>query len=362
MPHQTDPIPAKQSAIIALPNGELGISNDVPVPHVDDDLVLVKTVAVAVNPVDAKMVGPMASTGAISGCDFAGIVVKIGAKSGEYLKIGDRVAGVVHPMNPMRPDIGAFAEYVGATADFTLRLPETMSLSTGASLGTGVGTMGLALFNHLQLPNTPDNPGSFPANKPCYVLVYGGSTASGTLAIQLIRHAGLTPIATCSPRSNALVESYGAEKCFDYHSPTCAKEIKAYTKNGLRYTMDCIVEADTMTLCYESIGRSGGRYTALEPYPEYIASTRKTVVANWVLGPSILGTKIGWPAPFGREGDLSLRVFGKKWFQTAQKLLDEGKIKPHPVRVSDSGFAGVFDGLELLRNKMISGEKLIYNL
>jgi len=187
MPHLDDPIPTEQTAIIALPNGELGISQNVPVPHVDDDLALVKVVALAVNPVDAKAVGPMAYPGAIAGCDFAGIVVKIGAASGEYLRIGDRVAGVVHPMNPMRPDVGAFAQYVGATADFLLRLPENMPLSTGASLGTGVGTMGLALFNHLQLPNTPDNPGVFPVNKPCYVLVYGGSTASGTLAIQLIR-------------------------------------------------------------------------------------------------------------------------------------------------------------------------------
>ncbi|PVH74413.1 putative zinc-binding dehydrogenase family oxidoreductase [Cadophora sp. DSE1049] len=362
MPHSTEDIPAKQRAIIALPNGDLGISNDVDVPHVDDDLVLVKTVSIAINPVDAKMVGPMAYPGAISGCDFAGIIVKIGAASGEHLRIGDRVASVVHPMNPMRPDIGAFAEYVGATADFTLRLPANMSFSTGASLGTGIGTMGLALFNHLQLPNTPDSPGTFPSNKPCYVLVYGGSTASGTLAIQLIRHAGLTPIATCSPRSNALVESYGAEKCFDYHLPSCAKEIKAYTRNGLRYALDCIVEADTMTICYGALGRSGGRYTALEPYPEYIANTRKTVDSNWVLGPSILGTKIGWPAPFGREGDPSLRVFGKKWFQTAQRLLDQGEIVPHPVRVSDTGFDGVFDGLELLRKKMVSGEKLVYNI
>ncbi|PVH72804.1 hypothetical protein DL98DRAFT_609476 [Cadophora sp. DSE1049] len=352
MPHLEDAIPAAQTAIIALPNGELGISHNVPVPHVDDDLALVKVVALAVNPVDAKMVGPMASPGAIAGCDFAGIVVQIDAASGEYLKIGDRVAGVVHPMNPMRPDVGALLN----------TLPETMTLSTGASLGTGVGTMGLALFNHLQLPNTPDNPGVFPVNKPCYVLVYGGSTASGTLAIQLIRHAGLTPIATCSPRNNGLVESYGAEKCFDYNSPTCAKDIEAYAKNGLRYAMDCIVEADTMTICYESIGRSGGRYTALEPFPTHLTSTRKTVVANWVLGPSILRTKIGWPAPFGREGDPSLRVFGKKWFQTAQRLLDEGKIKPHPVRVHDTGFEGVFNGLELLRKKMVSREKLIYNL
>lgn len=60
MPHSTEDIPAKQRAIIALPNGDLGISNDVDVPHVDDDLVLVKTVSIAINPVDAKMVGPMA--------------------------------------------------------------------------------------------------------------------------------------------------------------------------------------------------------------------------------------------------------------------------------------------------------------
>jgi NADPH:quinone reductase-like Zn-dependent oxidoreductase len=157
------------------------------------------------------------------------------------------------------------------------------------------------------------------------------------------------------------VKSYGAEAVFDYRSPTCAAEIRAYTKNSLKYVLDCISEPETMQFCYACIGRAGGKYTSLEPYAEFL-HTRPTVKPDWVLGPMILGKPIGWRPPFKRNGDAEVREFAVKWFKTAQRLLDEGKLKMHPVRLMPGGFQGVLDGMDLLRNKQISGEKLVYRL
>ena len=116
-----------------------------------------------------------------------------------------------------------------------------------------------------------------------------------------------------------------------------------------------------MQFCYACIGRAGGKYTSLEPYAEFL-HTRPTVKPDWVLGPMILGKPIGWRAPFKRDGDAEVREFAMKWFKTAQQLLSEGKLKMHPVRLMPGGFQGVLDGMDLLRNKQISGEKLVYRV
>lgn len=177
-------LPDRQTAIIADSSGILTVTDNVPLPKVDADMLLVRTVAVAVNPVDVKLTGAMAVEGATAGSDCSGVVVAVGSAvpPGRFV-VGDRVCAAITPMNPATPRIGAFAEYVGATADCTLRLPDGISFESGSTLGIGIATIGYALFRSLRVPGHPETP----AATPQYVLVYGGSTASGTLAIQLLR-------------------------------------------------------------------------------------------------------------------------------------------------------------------------------
>lgn len=158
-----------------------------------------------------------------------------------------------------------------------------------------------------------------------------------------------------------MVKSYGAEAVFDYNAPTCVGNIRAYTKNGLKYVLDCVSEPETMQFCYRCIGRTGGKYTSLEPFPQFL-QTRPSVQADWVLGPVLLGKPIGWGAPFQREGDLAMREFALKWFTTVQRLLDDGCLKTHPLRLMDGGLLSILDGMELLRKKKISGEKLVFRI
>ncbi len=179
-------LPLKQKAIIGLENGSLGKSGDVDLPSLEEDMILVKNMAVACNPSDTKFVGKLGTPGAIAGMDFAGEVVAIGSRvqTARPIKVGDRVCGAVLGMDPIRPAVGAFAEFVGAADIVTLKIPEHMSFEQAACLGgSGLSTIGLALYKSLQVPGTP----KYPAEKPVDVLVYGGSSATGTLAIQLLK-------------------------------------------------------------------------------------------------------------------------------------------------------------------------------
>lgn len=356
----TAALPDHHTAIVANGAGELVVNAHAPLPTLEPDMLLLRNVAVAVNPVDVKLTGPMAFDGATAGSDCAGIVVAVGRDVPAHrFARGDRVCAPLPAMNPLAPRIGAFAEYVGVWSDFSLKVPDDMSLESAAALGISTVTAGYALFHSLNIPGHPDRP----AAKPAVVLVYGGSTASGTMAIQLIRKSGCVPITTCSPRNFDLVQRYGAEKAFDYHDPKSAEAIREYTQNALDYALDCYCDSSSTDFCYRAIGRAGGRYTTLEPYLEQIAQTRRRVKPDWVLGPALLGKKVGWKEPYAIEANAELRIFGREWFRSAQALLDRGELLPHPIRVGDKkGFEAILDGIELLRLKSLSGEKLVYRV
>jgi NADPH:quinone reductase-like Zn-dependent oxidoreductase len=84
-------------------------------------------------------------------------------------------------------------------------------------------------------------------------LIYGGSTATGSLGIQFAALAGYRVLTTCSSSKTSFVTSLGAEKAFDYTSPTCGKAINEYTKNKLMYVWDTISEAGSAKICAEAL-------------------------------------------------------------------------------------------------------------
>jgi hypothetical protein len=63
-----------------------------------------------------------------------------------------------------------------------------------------------------------------------------------------------------------------------------------------------------------------------------------------------------------REANPELREFAKKWFVTVQELLEKGLLKPHPIQKMDGGLDEVMTGLDMLKNKQVSGKKLVYTL
>ncbi|EHK99495.1 putative protein TOXD [Glarea lozoyensis 74030] len=184
------------TALVVAGPGQLALHHDAPLPHLAPDMALVRTVAVAINPVDAKMLDYSPAVGAIHGYDFAGVVVGLGSEAPGHLSIGDRVAGAVHGNNSLEPCVGAFAQYVGATAELLLKIPDGMAFEEASTLGIGLATAGLVLFRELEIPvriedlivraaDAKISPNAAPSG--AWVLVSGGSTATGTRAIQMLK-------------------------------------------------------------------------------------------------------------------------------------------------------------------------------
>jgi NADPH:quinone reductase-like Zn-dependent oxidoreductase len=154
--------------------------------------VLVRVLAVALNPNDHKMVTHFNRPDSIAGCDFCGIVAEsssngtsLSSSATARLPVGTRVCGALFPYSPADPDNGSFAQYCVVDARLLVRVPDSWSNLEAASLGVGWSTISLAFSdpNALGLEGLPTN-ASHRAKEP--VLVYGGGTASGTLACQLL--------------------------------------------------------------------------------------------------------------------------------------------------------------------------------
>ncbi|RLL93806.1 hypothetical protein CFD26_101544 [Aspergillus turcosus] len=342
-------IPRIHRAVVATGPGSLAL-RPVPVPPIADDQVLVLVAAIALNPSDYKLLDQSTTQGAVSGSDFAGTVVRVGAGVGHRVQVGDRICGLVFGANPGCPGNGAWGQYVAATLDLCMPIPPEMDFATAASLPMGTGTAGLAFrslglrWDRLAASSTVQE-----TNANEYVLVHGGATATGTVLLQLLRMAGYAPLATCSPANFDLVIGRGAIRAFDYRSPTCVDDIRAYTGDRLAYVLDCIGNVDTMTLCYGAIGDQGGRYSALEYYPRTLTIRRRDVAHDWILGWTLFGAEVQLAGVYHRPPIPEDRLFGKQWVELVGQLVMQGRLQPHPLDIIPGPLSTVIPQVDRLR-------------
>lgn len=168
-------------------------------------------------------------------------------------------------------------------------------------------------------------------------------------------------ITTCSPRNFERVKALGVVEAFDYHSPSCGKDIREYTCDSLKYAMDCITETESMKICYTAIGTKGGQYVALDPFPVRV-HTRRSIKPNWIIAFTIFDKPINWQRPFQRDPRPKDREFGEAWFLLAQKLLDEGALEPHLHNCRAGGLGGISGGIDEVRKGLVAGSKLVFEV
>ncbi|KAJ3349271.1 hypothetical protein HDU83_000654 [Entophlyctis luteolus] len=333
---------------------------DVSSPRLRDDYILVKTHSIALNPTDWKHVDFLGTPGVRCGCDYSGTVIAVGSSVTKDLKIGDRVWGIVHGANSVNHEDGSFAEIVAAKGDVQSKIPDNLSFEEAATLGVGVFTCGQGLYQSLQLPLP-----SAPAKEPFFVLIYGGSSATGSLAIQYAKLSGLTVVTTASPHNFEYVKKLGADFVFDYNSPTCVADIRACSKNSIKHVFDCISEGSSITISAQSFSPSGGVYSALLTVDaKKFAEINPNIVVKNTLAYTVVGESFEF---FGGAKVPALPQdfeFAKEFAVLTNKLLAEGKLKVHAPAINEtgSGLEGALKGLQLMREGKVSGKKLVYTL
>ncbi|KAJ6118232.1 hypothetical protein N7471_013699 [Penicillium samsonianum] len=341
-----------QKAIIVIEPKKEGLVTDRPIPTLRDDYILVKTVSVGVNPTDWKHVAFLSPPGVLVGCDYAGVVEAVGKNVRKPFKKGDRICGFTHGANAVQPEDGSFAEYIVAKGDLQMKVPDNMSFQDAATLGGGIITVGQTLYQSLKMALPTE-----PIKNATPILIYGGSTATGTLAIQFAKLSGYKVFTTCSPRNFDLVRRMGADATFDYKDTQSAAEIRKQTNNNLKLALDCISLEASAKFCDHAISTEGGEYTALLS----VKIERVNVNNGFTLAYTALGEAFSFgniPFPPKPED----RAYAEKFIAISESLLAQGKIKAHPSKVGKNGLKGVLEGLQLLKEDKVSGEKLVYNV
>jgi NADPH:quinone reductase-like Zn-dependent oxidoreductase len=189
-------------AVRVLEYGGQLMFDDVPMPTIARDEILVKIKSTAVNYLDlvkasgkARQILPIGLPW-IPGHEFSGVVEQIGSDVAAWAP-GDAVFGA----NEMG---GAYAEYLAAKPAVIARKPSNLSFEEAASVPVAAQTAWQGLFTHGHL------------EKGQTILVHGGAGAVGGYAVQLASHAGATVIATASGDDEAYLKSIGASRIIDY--------------------------------------------------------------------------------------------------------------------------------------------------
>jgi NADPH:quinone reductase-like Zn-dependent oxidoreductase len=193
MTHSFTP-PTTQRAVVVNDSDEVVIWDNAPCPPLERDQIYVHTEAVAINPSDTKMRGTFVTPFGILGTDYAGTVIAVGSGVKD-IAVGDRICGAQNAMYASTPNRGSFGQYNVTNGKIWLKLPPSWSFEAGATLGAGISTAALAI-KLLGLP-LPDTPVEISAK----VLVYGGSTATGPMAMQLLKLYARPPLLPFSPVS-----------------------------------------------------------------------------------------------------------------------------------------------------------------
>ncbi|KAI1612188.1 putative zinc-binding oxidoreductase ToxD [Exophiala viscosa] len=329
----------------------------IPVPQLRDDYILVRTVAIALNPTDWTTLDARGDDGTLVGCDYAGIVEAVGKAVKKPFKKGDRVAGFGHGGNDANPENGAFARYIAVKGDIQMHIPDAVGFEAACTVGVGVATTGYALYHVLGLPlpvlGSVENTGDGP--EP--ILIYGGSTATGTIAIQFAKLSGLKVITTCSSKYFGMMKDLGADLVYDYHDTKVGETIRAATEGKLKNVFDTVTVESSAAICADAIGPNGGVYCNLLG----LNCPRQDVQSTFFLGYGISGESYIFEGDKyeARPEDLA---FASQFLALAAKLWAEGHLKPHPKRTGPGGLLGAISGMQEMREGKVSGQKLVYRV
>ncbi|KAL1637761.1 putative secondary metabolism biosynthetic enzyme [Neofusicoccum ribis] len=191
-------------------------------PEPKGEFTLVEVAYSGINPADVKHGRLLGIRNTVAGYDFSGTVVKAGP--GSKHRVGDKIAGCT-PSGIGRPaEYGTHQDYAIAPDGMTFAIPENLPVDHAGCLAVSVRTAADTIFNLLEYP-LPDESSS-DTRHPA-LLVWGGASSLGFMAIQFAKATGARPIfTTASPANHAALKDLGATECFDYKDPDVVSKIK----------------------------------------------------------------------------------------------------------------------------------------
>lgn len=272
--------------------------SEIPKPTtLSPDQVLVKVAYASVNPIDWKLfsggldatvpVGPFPFT---PGFDIAGTIELIGSNVTD-VSVGDTVIANIGLVESCNGDVsqtagGAFAQYAALPAALCASVQGVAcDLKTLAGLPLAGLTSYQALFTGSAKSFTGTVLGE--AGKGMKVLILGGTSATGLMAIQMAKAAGCSVAVTASKNAVAgggtkidLVKSYGADVVVDYKSEDWGTVLAG---EGYDIIFDCVGDNDDLIVRAEKVLKKGGAFVSIANFDPALKSPESVRFANFFI-------------------------------------------------------------------------------
>lgn len=273
---------------------------EVELPTLQEDQLLVKVYANAANPADWHLLrgkpffarftsGLFKPKEKIPGADFAGIVVAKGSSVASF-EVGDHIVGGTLLG-------GAFAEFVTVPAFVCAKFSKESSFEQMASLPIAGLTAMQALLTHGKL-----KPGET-------VLINGAAGGVGHFAVQIAKHYGAIVTGVCSGRNVEFVKLLGADKVIAYDTENIHLHKGKY---------DLVIDANG-NLTHEDFNRMG----------------RRGVLIGFTTMRHMISTL--FRKAFSKFPLIQFTVtVNSRDLQTLATLVEEGKIKPQIEKIFSS--------------------------
>ncbi|KAM0432841.1 hypothetical protein ACHAPT_004543 [Fusarium lateritium] len=318
----------------------------VPKPTPEPTDVCIRIKAVALNPLDHKMLtrGEMIkSWPAVLGLDAAGIVEQVGELVTDF-KPGQEVFSLCG----IGGKTAGFQEVVTVPQHFVSQKPVSLSFEQVASLPICYLTAAAAILAglHVPIPHISQKAPGEPVSPLRSVLVLGGGSAVGGAAIQMLRfalpHAAI--LTTASIEHSERLKSLGATETIDRKSTSLVSDVTKEVTGGVDAILDCVTAAAEDPGLFDALKSDGPRLYS-QVFTGVKVSAPEGVTQAVVFGRNV------FEAPGGKDAMAGLG-----------KLLEEGTYKlPVPIKVIGEGWDAVGAGL-LDFEARGSGEKLIVSL
>jgi len=219
-------LPAQMTVVaISKPGGpEVLIPETRDLPKPGPGEILVKVAAAGVNRPDvAQRSGsypPPPGASDLPGLEIAGTVVALGDGARKH-KIGDKVMSLVAG--------GGYAEYCIAQDAQAMPVPEGFSILEAGATAETLMTVWHNVFER----------GGLQAGET--LLIHGGSSGIGTMAIQLAKAFGTKVIVTVGSQDKAdACLKLGADHAINYKTEDFVERVKEITKTGVELILDMV--------------------------------------------------------------------------------------------------------------------------
>lgn len=313
--------PQTQRALVITELGKpLTLVTDRPVPQPGPGQVQIKVRIAGPNPHDqlARDVGLYVEEilPAVVTNDVVGVITALGENVTGF-STGDIILGQAN-FEKGSPQSG-LQEYAVLDADFSAKIPTTISGDEAASLPTNSTTGVIALFheNNLSLP-APWTPEAASFNYPNQaILIIGGGTSCGKFGVQLASLAGFgTIVVVGGPEAD--LKSLGATHVLDRHLQyeTLLEQIRAIVGDDLLYAYDTANPPEGQILAINALSCiHRGKFARLLPIGP-VDESQVAAKENGYDMFDLFGSAHAHP-------ELS-----REYFKRLPSLLLDGKIKP----------------------------------